>query len=342
MWFPVPPDAYGGIERVVSMLAEGLVALGHDVTLFASGDSRTSARLAAVFEQAPSEREAHGLPDLRHSLAAFVRAGEFDVLNDHSGPIAATVGAALDLPFLHSVHLPVGGELGDAYRDMLALFPSVAFSSVSLSQRAPRPEFPWIANCPNAVDLEAYPFEPRRGDYLLFLGRMSASKGCHRAIEVARAVGLPLKIAGKKRTARERAYFREVVEPALGPGAEYLGEVSHGEKVELLQGARTTLFPIDWDEPFGLVPIESMACGTPVVATRRGAVPEVVEHGRGGLVVNDYREMPAAVAEAESIEPAEGRRYVEERFAPERMVADYVQAYERLLEPRALGSAAGR
>jgi glycosyltransferase involved in cell wall biosynthesis len=201
-----------------------------------------------------------------------------------------------------------------------------------MNQRAPRPDLNWIANCPNALELSLYPFRPQRGDYLLFLGRMSPDKGAHRAVAIAMEAGLPLKIAGKMREPKEEEYFREFVEPHLGSGIEWLGEVTHGQKVELLQHARATLFPIEWEEPFGLVMIESMACGTPVIATRRGAVPEVIEHGRSGIIVDDYRIIPAALEEADRIDPVECRRYVEERFSPLRMVRDYVRAYEAALE----------
>src|SRR5205085_1531097 len=199
--------------------------------------------------------------------------------------------------------------------------------SISLNQRKPKPGLNWAANCPNALDLSLYPCQPHRGDYLLFLGRMSPDKGAHRAIAVAMETGLPLKIAGKRAEAKERRYFEEYVQPHLVDGIEYLGEVTHGEKVELLQNARATLFPIEWEEPFGLVMVESMACGTPVIATRHGAVPEVIEHGRSGIIVETYREMPAALEEADKIEPLECRRYAEESFAPERMVENYLDAY---------------
>ena len=189
-----------------------------------------------------------------------------------------------------------------------------------------------MANIPNALDLRAYPVKPHRGDYLLFLGRMSPDKGAHRAIEVAKAARLPLKIAGKVHEAGEHEYFEREVRPRLGRGVEYLGEVGHDAKVDLLQHAHATLFPIEWEEPFGLVMIESMACGTPVIATSRGAVPEVVEAGRSGVVVDDYRQMAAALADADRIDPLECRRYVEECFSPERMVRDYEAAYERVRE----------
>jgi glycosyltransferase involved in cell wall biosynthesis len=160
---------------------------------------------------------------------------------------------------------------------------------------------------------------------------MSPEKGAHRAIAVATELGLPLKIAGKQREPLEQKYFRELVEPHLSDRIEYLGEVNHGTKVALLQDARATLFPIEWEEPFGLVMIESMACGTPVIATRWGAVPEVIEHGRSGIIVDHYRQMAAALDEADALDPLNIRRCAEERFAPERMVADYVKAYESVI-----------
>jgi glycosyltransferase involved in cell wall biosynthesis len=332
VWFAVPPSGYGGIEWVVSLLADGLVDAGHDVTLFASGDSHTKAELAAVHPVAPSEWIGNSFWELRHVLGCYERADEFDVINDHSGPFAAALGASIDTPVVHTVHGPLDGEPGELYDQVTAVAPRTGFISLSLNQRQPRPDFNWVANCPNALDLSVYPFRPSKGDYLLFLGRMSPDKGAHRAVAVAMEAGLPLKIAGKNREPLEQQYFREFIEPHLGNGIEWLGEVSHGEKVELLQHARATLFPIEWEEPFGLVMIESMACGTPVIATNRGAVPEVIEHWRSGIVVEDYRIMPAALAEADRIDPRECRRYVEERFSPMRMVADYVRAYATAIE----------
>jgi glycosyltransferase involved in cell wall biosynthesis len=327
-WLPVPPTGYGGIEWIVSLLADGLVARGHEVTLFASGDSRTTASLAWVYEHGPSELIGRSLPELRHVLAALERAGEFDVINDHSGPLGAAVGGLVQTPVVHTVHGPLDAEPGEVYEAIGRIAPSVGLISLSLNQRRPKPGLNWVANIPNALDLEHYPCKPHKGDYLLFLGRMNHEKGAHRAIAVAMEVGLPLKLAGKVRERRERAYFADFVEPHLSDEIEYLGEVNHGTKVELLQNARVTLFPIEWEEPFGLVMIESMACGTPVIATRHGAVPEVIQDGRGGVIVDTSREFPAALERADGIEPLECRRYVEERFAPKRMVGDYERAYE--------------
>ncbi|MEZ5102235.1 MAG: glycosyltransferase family 4 protein [Thermoleophilia bacterium] len=333
VWFPVPPDGYGGIEWIVAILADGLVDAGHDVTLVAAGDSGTRARLVSVYPEAPSERIGQTQPELRHALAgyALAREGAFDVVSDHSGPLGAALAGTCSVPVLHTVHGALDGEDGEAYRAVVRVAPRVGLVSLSLNQRRPAPGLPWVANCPNAIDLDAYPYSPARGDYLLFVGRMGHDKGAHRAIEVARELGAPLLIAGKAREADERAYFEGEVRPRLGDGVEYLGEVDHARKVELLQGARATLFPIDWEEPFGLVMVESLACGTPVVATRRGAVPEVLEDGEGGIVVETVAAMAAAVECADAIESATCRRVAEERFGASRMVADYLTAFELAL-----------
>ncbi len=339
VWFPVPPLGYGGIEWVVALLADGLVDAGHEVTLFASGDSRTKADLVSVFPSAPSERIGQTQWELRHLLGALLRAHEFDVVSDHTGMLGLLTTSLLETPSVHTVHGPLDGDPGEMYELICRLCRRARLVSLSLNQRRPKPDLPWIGNCPNALDFSVYPVQPHRGDYLLFLGRMDATKGAHRAIAAAVQTGLPLKIAGKCREPAEFEYFRELVEPHLSDRIEYLGEVSHGEKVELLQNARATLFPIEWEEPFGLVMIESMACGTPVIASRWGAVPEVIEHGVSGIIVDDYRIIPAALEEADRLDPMEIRAYAERRFAPERMVADYLRAYEAAIAGSGSGAA---
>jgi glycosyltransferase involved in cell wall biosynthesis len=331
VWFPVPPTGYGGIEWVVWLLAEGLVNDGHEVTLFAAGESRTRARLDYVYAEAPSAQIGESFPDLRHVLHCYSRQDEFDLINDHTGMLAAAIGGGLHTPVVHTVHGPLTGIPGAMYRQISHVAPSVGLISISMNQRKPLPELNWVGNCPNALDFELYPYAPQRGDYLLFLGRMSHDKGAHRAVMTAIETGLPLKLAGKLREPAEQQYFDTYVKPHLNARIEYVGEVSHGEKVELLQHARATLFPIEWEEPFGLVMIESMACGTPVIATRWGAVPEVIEPGRGGIIVDDWRVAAVALEETDRIEPETCRRYVEEKFAPGRMVRDYLDAYEAML-----------
>jgi glycosyltransferase involved in cell wall biosynthesis len=335
VWFPVPPTGYGGIEWIVSLLAEGLVEVGHDVTLFASGDSRTRAKLGWVWHDAPSQWIGHTYWELRHVLGCFERADEFDVISDHTGALGLTLGGLVSTPVVHTVHGPLDGDPGALYDQILRVVPESHLISVSDNQRRPRPDYPWLATCYNALDFSVYPFARVRGDYLLFIGRMSPDKGCHRAVAVAMETGLPLKIAGKNREPLEQEYFRHFVEPHLSDKIEYLGEVTHGEKVELLQHARATLFPIEWEEPFGLVMIESMACGTPVIATRYGAVPEVIEHGVSGVIVEDWRIMGAAIEEADRLDPVTIRRYAEQRFSAARMVADYVRAFRAVIAQHA-------
>jgi glycosyltransferase involved in cell wall biosynthesis len=331
VWFPVPPSGYGGIEWIVSLLADGLADAGHDVSLFASGDSRTRARLESVFPEAPSERIGMTFWELQHALHCFARQDEFDVIHDHTGLMGLAIGSLLETPLVHTVHGPLTGEPGELYERIVAMAPRAHLVSLSLRQRQPKPDLPWLANVPNALDLSVYPYRRERGEYLLFLGRMSPDKGAHRAVTIALEAGLPLKLAGKNAEPAEQAYFDALVRPHLGGDIEYVGEVTHGEKVELLQHARATLFPIEWEEPFGLVMIESMACGTPVIATRWGAVPEVIEHGRTGIIVDDWRETAAALPAADELDSAVLRQEVVERFSPQRMVADYVAAYEAVL-----------
>jgi glycosyltransferase involved in cell wall biosynthesis len=339
VWFPVPPSGYGGIEWIVALLADGLIDAGHDVTLFASGDSHTKAKLSYVYEEAPSQWIGRSHWELNHALACYANADEFDVINDHTGMTGLVLSGLVDAPVTHTVHGPLVGEPGEMYEQLAGLLPNLHLISLSINQRRPKPDLPWLANCPNALDLSVYPCKPHTGDYLLFLGRLSPDKGAHRAISVAMEADLPLKIAGKMQEPKEREYFEEFVEPHLGVhGIEYLGEVHHGTKVELLQDARATLFPIEWEEPFGLVMIESMACGTPVIATNRGAVPEVIEQGRSGIIVETYREMAAALEQADALDPLECRSYVEEQFSPERMVEDYVNAYREAMVGAALST----
>ena len=333
VWFPVPPSGYGGIEWIVSLLADGLADAGHDVTLFASGDSHTRAKLAAVFATAPSERigaDVLGAPARGQLLR---RHDHFDVIHDHTGLLGACARRAAADPARPHRPWPAHRRAGRALRAVWSgCRRRGKLVSLSMNQRLPKPDLPWLANVPNALDLSVYPYRRERGDYLLFLGRMSPDKGAHRAVTIALEAGLPLKIAGKNAEPAEREYFDALVRPHLNDEIEYVGEVSHGEKVELLQHARATLFPIEWEEPFGLVMIESMACGTPVIATRYGAVPEVIDDGRTGIIVDDWRQTAEALERADALDSAVLRQEVVERFSPQRMVADYVAAYLAALE----------
>jgi len=322
---------YGGIEWVVSILADGLVARGHDVTLYAAGDSQTTARLVTSYDEPPSYRIGTSLPDLHHALTCLVHAADHDLVHDHSGPLACALGQVAPVPFCHTVHGPLTGEPGRIYAQIAEVCPSVRLISLSHSQREPRPELNWLATCHNAIDLDSYPFDPGNDGYLLFLGRMSPDKGCHHAVTIARRTGMPLRLAGKMQDPEERAHFDETVRPFLGDQIEYLGEVSHDDKVRLLQRALVTLFPVQWPEPFGLVMVESMACGTPVLGTRMGAVPEVIEDGRSGVVEDSIDRLVERLPEAAALHRRNVRAVAEERFSAARMVDDYEAAYRQLL-----------
>lgn len=333
-WFPLPPTGYGGIELVVSLLTEGLVRRGHQVTLFASGDSVTRARLSYVFSRAPSEQIATGFHlEVLHALEAYSRAREFDVIHDHDGLAARSMGALVHrlagTPVVATLHGPADSG---TQRSLGVLRNALRFIAISEYQRSGFPELHFVGTIPNAIDIESYPFSSEKDDYFLFIGRMIADKGAHTACEVARRLGARLILAGKLNEEAERRYFAEQIEPYLSENIFFRGEVGHDVKQELYRRARCTLFPIQWPEPFGLVMIESLAAGTPVIAFRQGSVPEVIEHGRTGFIVETVDEMEEAARHIAEIDPAECRRAVQERFGIEPFVTAHEEAYRRLLD----------
>ncbi|MGE0743549.1 MAG: glycosyltransferase family 4 protein [Hyphomonadaceae bacterium] len=324
-----PPAFYGGTERVVSYLTEELVARGHDVTLFASGDSRTAAELDPGCERALrlSPEVVDPLPHhmiLLEKVAA--RAHEFDVLHFHIDLIHAPAVRAFAERTLTTLHgrldLP---DLAPFYR----AFPRLPLVSISDAQRKPLPPANWAGTVYHGLPGDVLRFNPgRREGYLAFLGRISPEKRPDRAIEIAVRAGMPLKIAAKVDRA-DRAYWDEKIAPmvAAHPNVEYIGEITEREKAGFLGQARALLFPIDWDEPFGLVMIEAMACGAPVIAYARGSVPEVVDDGVTGFVVSDMDSAVAAVGKIVDLDRAGVRARFEERFTVTRMVDDYVSLY---------------
>lgn len=334
-WLAVPPKGYGGIEWVVASLADGLVERGHDVTLFATGDSRTKARLEYAFERAPGPKYINDTwHDALHTLHAYRDPGRFDLYHVHAPWSALTVAALMGLPTLHTLHGALTPEMQRLYE---ALGDRVRFVAVSQSQRSRMPQLPYAGVVYNGIDLAAYPFRPDKEDFLLFLGRADPDKGVLRAVMAAREASLPLVVAAKIASEEEEAYWEKQVLPELGPDATVLGEIGDRQKLDVLSRARAVLFPIDWDEPFGLVMTEAMACGTPVIATPRGAVPEVVVDGGTGFIVpvETYPEdASAALKRLGEIDPAACRRRVEQFFGKEAMVAGYEQAFERVLAER--------
>ena len=331
-WFPVPPPKYGGTEAVVSLLAEGLVERGVDVTLFASGDSQTSARLESVHATARSVEIGQMASELEHVLDCLARADDFDLVHDHSGLLALTLATSIRTPFVHTAHGPMLGHSGVLYNSASRFNPAASLISLTYAQRKAAPHLPWIANCQNAIDIDRFPFRDGHDGYFAFLGRMSPEKGARDAARIARAAGVELKIAAKCREPAERQYFDEHVKPYLGGGVEYVGELDHAEKGVLLRDARALLAPIDWEEPFGLVFAEAAACGTPVVATRRGSVPEVVVDGVTGIVRATPEELVTALPLVDSLDRVAIRLHAERQFAPARMVSDYLDAYALVVE----------
>jgi glycosyltransferase involved in cell wall biosynthesis len=326
----VPPKLYGGTERVVSFLTEELVAQGHDVTLFASGDSITSARLHPVWPRAlrldPSIRD----PIAPHMLlmeAVYRQAAEFDVLHFHMDYWPFSLFSRQRTPFVTTLH----GRLDlPELQPVFDMFAEASVVSISDSQRRPLPQANYAATVLHGLPAELLTPQPVAPKYLAFLGRIAPEKRPDRAIRIARAAGIALRIAAKIDRADE-AYFADVIQPMLaGGGVEMVGEIGDAEKPGFLSGAIGLLMPIDWPEPFGLVMIEAMACGTPVVAFNRGSVPEIVEDGLTGFIVEDETSAIAAVGRLAGLSRARVRARFEQRFTARRMADDYVAIYKKL------------
>lgn len=334
LWESVPPKGYGGIERVVSYLTEELVARGHEVTLFASGDSETSAELVSCSDQALRGDDRRCVEaDSRHLMmmeTVWRQRRRFDVIHCHLELLSLPYLRRLDVPHLMTMHgrLDVGG-VPRLYRE----YADIPVVSISYAQRRPLPGANWVGNVYNGIpgDFFEPSFEP--DDYLVFLGRLSPDKAPHLAIEVARRAGVPLKIAAKL-DPYDREYFEEKVKGGLeNPLVEFLGEVNDKEKRELLRGAIGLILPIQWPEPFGLVMTEAFACGTPVIAFRNGSVPEIVRHGQTGFVVDGVEEAVAAVGRLAEIDRRECRRHFDRKFSKAIMVDGYLKLFEALQQP---------
>jgi glycosyltransferase involved in cell wall biosynthesis len=327
-----PPKLYGGTERIVSYLTEELVRQGHDVTLFASGDSRTSARLVPCCNTAlrmNSEVQEHAPYHMILLDQVLRRAGEFDIIHFHIDLYHAPLIRLLGDGTVTTLHGRL--DLPDLF-PFYSAFPHMPLVSISDDQRRPMPPVNWAGTVYHGLPLDILPYSPEApGGYLAFLGRISPEKRPDRAIEIAARTGLPLKIAAKVDTA-DKEYWSNVIAPLVKahPNVDFVGEIDDRQKGKFLGNARALLFPIDWPEPFGLVMIEAMACGTPVVAFRAGSVPEVVDDGLSGFVVDSIDEAVAAVRAAEALDRAQVRATFESRFAAERMARDYVAIYRTL------------
>lgn len=327
----VPPQLYGGTERVVAYLTDALVRQGHDVTLFASGDSRTRARLQ------PVSRRALRLSDCRDALAHHMllldrvarEADRFDLVHFHIDYLHFPLTRLLKIPNVTTLHgrldLP---DLVPVYQE----FNDMPVVSISDHQRTPLPFANWQATVYHGLPEDLYRLYPERGNYLAFLGRISPEKRVDRAIQIAQRVGMELRIAAKVDKVDE-AYFKARIQPLLShPLVNFVGEIGEKDKNEFLGRAYALLFPIDWPEPFGLVMIEAMACGTPVIAYRRGSVSEIVRDGETGFIVDDLNEAVVAVANLDTVSRRRCREMFEERFCASRMAHDYLAAYLAIMD----------
>jgi glycosyltransferase involved in cell wall biosynthesis len=336
----VPPKLYGGTERVVSYLTEELVRLGHDVTLFASGDSETSAKLVGCSKHALRLDGSVTDPLARVTLMiehVRQRAHEFDILHFHVENVHLPLFRAMARKTVTTMHGRLdGADLAPLYRE----FGDMPLVSISDAQRRPLPFANWVGTVYHGLAREVCPFNPApRGGYFAFLGRISPEKRVDRAIEIARRANVRLRIAAKIDRAEED-YFKDRIAPLLGSSdVEFVGEVNEARKPSFLGNATALLFPIDWPEPFGLAMIEAMSCGTPVIAWRNGAVPEVVEDGRTGFIVDSIDQAVAAAASVARLDRLAVRSRFEERFSATRMAQDYLAVYRALGRRRAVAAA---
>lgn len=328
-WYAVPPEGYGGIEIVVADLAEGLIARGHQVTVVATGPRGTRADTFSTYPEPQSARIGNAVVEVAHAAAAarLIEQVQPDVVHDHclAGPLLAR---ARRQPTVVTVHGPVTDDFALYYR---SLGHEVGLVALSEAQCRPAPDLAWVGTVHNALRVERFPFQDAKDDYTLVLARCSPDKGVHLAIDAARAAGRRLVMALKCSEPQERDYFEEYVEPRLGPDVDYVGEASFTDKLKLLAGASCLLFPVCWDEPFGMVAIEAMACGTPVVGFGRGALPETIRDRVTGVLVSRPDELPAAIGRASSLSPAACREHVERTFSSAGMAEGYERVYRRML-----------
>jgi glycosyltransferase involved in cell wall biosynthesis len=337
-WFDVPPRAYGGIEALVADLVDALAARGHDVVLVAAGTNGTRGRFLRTFEEPPpSHRLGEAMPEILQAawVDRYLDDLDVDIVHDHSlaGPLTARGRQA---PTVLTAHGPCTGEMGAYYRLLGSLVHLVAISD---AQRRLAPDLSWTGLVHNAIKVEEFGFRAEKDDHVLFVGRFNPEKAPHLAIDAARQAGRRIVLAGKVQEEIERTYFDAQIRPRLGPDAEFVGETDKEGKQELYAAAHCLMFPIQWDEPFGMVMIEAMACGTPVVALRRGSVPEVVADGVTGIIKDDPAELPAAIDAAGGLDPQSCRDHVARHFDVSIMAEAYERVY-RLLAQDPTGAAA--
>ena len=334
-YFDVPPTGYGGVEAVVADLADALVARGHQVTLLGAGRAGTAARFMPLWDRTLPDRLGQPYPEVmnalkvRRAVACIAAADGIDIVHDHTfaGPLNAPAYRGLGITTVVTVHGPIDDDLYPYYRE---LGDEVGLIAISDRQRELAPDLNWVGRVHNALRVQDWPFRADKQDYALFLGRFAPYKGAHLAVRAAHGAGIPLVLAGKCDEPAEKAYFEQEVRPLLTDSDHFFGPADAVSKRKLLAGARCLLFPVLWEEPFGMVMIEAMACGTPVVALRGGAVPEVVIDGVTGLIRDRPAELPAAIKRAASLDPAACQRHVAANFGVAQLGSGYEQIYQQL------------
>ena len=337
----VPPPKYGGTELVVSNLTEELIKRGHQVTLLASGDSVTKARLVPTFKKAvhtdsniganPSKRRATKLIEVARVIN-FLQQHKFDVIHNHiNWHFLPFISLLNSTPIITTVH----GPLDDSCQQFVYnAVPNENYVSISKNQRQPMPKLNFIGNIYHGIQVNKFSFNSKKGEYLAFLGRMSPEKGPLQAIRAAKKAKIPLIMAAKIDLV-DKEYFRKKIKPLIdGKSVKFIGEVNYRDKVKLLKNAAALLFLIQWEEPFGLVMIEALACGTPVIANKRGSVPEIIQNGKTGFIVKDINGAVKAVHNIDQINRSDCRRSAEEKFSVEKMVEEYEKIYYKLLRKK--------
>lgn len=328
----VPPKYYGGTERVVYELTEGLVKRGHKVTLFASGDSYTSARHVATLKQNLRELAGENISErIRYSMihlgTAYEQQDQFDVIHDHTGTFGLVFAHLSPVPSVLTLH----GSFSEENAALFRRFPKPALVSISNAQRKGAPDLNYIDTVYNGLSFSKYPFSLHSKGYLLFVGRICPQKGVHHAIRVARYLKLPLIIAAKYEPHINRDYFEKEIKPFLNKTITWIGEVGEKERNNLYKHALAFLHPVTWPEPFGLTLIEAMACGTPIIAFDKGSIPEVIKHGKSGYVVKNVPEMIEAVKKVDLIDRNYCRSYARNTFSADKMVKKYEIIYRELV-----------
>ncbi len=330
----VPPKKYGGTERVVYNLTEELVKNGHDVTLFATANSKTSAKLVSVFHEGlrhefPNDTKKRFLYTLLHLQTAYGQEKKFDVIHDHNGFYGAPFAQHSSKPVIMTLHGQLEPETGRIFQR----FNKPTLVTISHSQQKRAPKLKYETTVYNGLDFNGYPFGRRYGDYLVFIGRICPEKGLHHAIRVAKEAALPLIIGAKyePEIKENKDYFKKYIEPELNDKIRWIGEVTQKKRNELFANALASLHPATWEEPFGLTLIEAMACGCPVVAFNRGSIPEVVQHGLTGYVVTTVNDMIKSLQEIAKISRSDCADYTRRAFSAKQMAAGYERVYQKVI-----------